>query len=110
MADQIKNGDPFSASTGEGHRHDLVASLFEIRATGELGPRDDDDAPSLPIGLRLGSAVAARPADNGSNATPVLDPMLARPNVTAIEAHWREMRRLDRQDALIIGIPVLEPA
>lgn len=105
LAASAMPGAAFLAGVEEGRRHDLVASLFGIRAARMLGLRDDADSASFASGLLIGSDVAVRIAQVPGDTVYILaDPMLAELYGAAIEAHGRRARIVDGQAAFIAGI------
>ena len=98
-------GAAFGAGVDEGRRHDLVASLFGIRAAGLLGRRDDADAASFASGILIGGDVAVRLAGTRADIVHVVgDPTLAGFYAAAIEAHGREARIVDGEQAFVAGL------
>jgi 2-dehydro-3-deoxygalactonokinase len=105
---EVIPGDAFRAGVTEGKRRDLGASLFGIRPAGLLGLRADADAASFASGVLIGSDVAARLAESGSDTVHVLaDPGLGTLYTVAIEAQGRSARLVDSHAAFAAGIIAL---
>lgn len=108
LTGEVRDGPAFIEGVRAGAKRDLVADLFQVRASNLLGTRDSADATSYVSGLIIGSDVAARMTQAKDQAAHVviatpLDELYA----TAIEACGHQAIRVDGRTAFLGGMMAL---
>ncbi|WNO53561.1 2-dehydro-3-deoxygalactonokinase [Stakelama saccharophila] len=101
----IADGPVFRAGVERARDGDLLANLFDVRASAVLGRRADSDAAAYASGLVIGADVAARPLDR--KIAILADPELGDLYRAAVETLGGEATILDSHGAFVAGITAI---
>jgi 2-dehydro-3-deoxygalactonokinase len=98
----IVDGAAFRAGVARAADRDLLANLFNIRASAVLGTRPASDAPAFASGLVIGADIAARPLDR--RITVLADEHLGGLYAAAIEVLGGTATVIDSHAGFVAGI------
>lgn len=106
LGGEVHAGEAFLEGVREGARHDIMASLFSVRARSVLGLAQPGAAANFASGLLIGADVAKR-IGRGKKVHVIASPMVGGLYVAAIQALGGEGGVLDSEAAFIAGVSAL---
>ena len=104
----VSDGAAFAKGVAEGAKRDLSASLFSVRSLGVLGKLPDEEASSYASGILIGSDVAARLDEIGTQPVHILaDAELGGLYVRAVTLLGGTAILIDSHAAFVAGITAI---
>lgn len=104
----VRDGAAFANGVAEGAKRDLAASLFSVRSLGVLGKLPDEEASSYASGILIGSDVATRLDEIGTQPVHILaDVELGGLYVRAVTLLGGTAILIDSHAAFVAGITAI---